>query len=93
MVKVADPRIVCAAMKLKDGFIVVGARHFDMLMHATLKRIGATHLDVEEQGFIDQFGNFLTRAEAMVIARKNGQIYREVGNGEDNIDLYSENLY
>jgi hypothetical protein len=45
----------------------------------------------EEQGFIDQFGNFLTRKEAYIIARNNGQIYRELDN--DTNELYSEHLY
>jgi hypothetical protein len=45
----------------------------------------------KEQGFIDQFGKFLTREEAWVIASENGQIRRQVGG--DQSRLYSENLY
>ena len=43
------------------------------------------------QGFIDQFGQFLTREEAWPIAERNTQIIRRVGG--DGIKLYSENLY
>tara|TARA_R110000765_G_scaffold67960_1_gene131423 strand:+ start:384 stop:605 length:222 start_codon:yes stop_codon:yes gene_type:complete len=45
----------------------------------------------EVQGFIDQFGQFLTREEAHVIAKKNGQIVKRCGGDEKT--LYSENLY
>jgi hypothetical protein len=43
-----------------------------------------------EQGFIDQFCNFLTREEAYVIAKANGQI---INPGHETDKLYSENLY
>jgi hypothetical protein len=43
------------------------------------------------QGFIDNRGNFLTREEALVIAREAGQIRRRCGGDEH--ALYSENLY
>ena len=56
-----------------------------------------------EQGFIDQFGDFLTREEAWKIADSMGQIRRPTGFetflcprkanvGDDGI-LFSENLY
>lgn len=47
-----------------------------------------------EQGFIDQWGTFLTRTEAWKIAEAANQIAFQVGG--DTIDggtLYSENLY
>lgn len=44
-----------------------------------------------DEGFIDQFGNFLTREEAHVIAVKQNQIIRRCGGDESR--LYSENLY
>ena len=44
-----------------------------------------------EQGFVDQFGVFLTREEAWDVASKAGQIVRRVGG--DGGCLYSENLY
>ena len=52
--------------------------------------------DSEEQGFVDQFGNFYSREEAWIIAVTNGQIIRRVG-GDMSLDgegkLFSENLY
>lgn len=44
-----------------------------------------------EQGFVDQFGTFLTRKEALEIAKENGQIIRDIGYEPD--ELYSEHLY
>jgi hypothetical protein len=43
-----------------------------------------------DQGFIDQFGDFLTRREAWEIAKDRGQILRDVSTPGT---LYSENLY
>jgi hypothetical protein len=43
-----------------------------------------------EEGFIDQFGDWLDRKEAWKIAEDQGQIRREVSTPGT---LYSENLY
>jgi hypothetical protein len=86
------PRIVSAAMKMSDGLIVVGVRHYSPDMRSTLWRIyGASYkLSVVEQGFIDTRGNFLTREEAWKVAECNGQIRHVVSSPGE---LYSENLY
>jgi hypothetical protein len=47
------------------------------------------HLRVEEQGFVDQFGNFYNRKDALIIAKGNNQVIGRIINDE----LYSENLY
>ena len=88
------PRIVCAANRLDNGMLIVGARHYDSVMHATINGLTSAGMDVNkdcDQGFIDQFGNFYTREEAWEIADFNGQIIRRVGG--DGCRLYSENLY
>lgn len=86
-------RIVCAANKSSvDGLLVLGARHFDNCMRATITALGRKHTEFREQGFIDRFGNFLTRSEAFDIAEDANQIIRECGT-EDARKLYSENLY
>lgn len=87
-----NQRVVCAAMLMKDGSIITGIRHFSPEMRETMKRIYGEgyHLKVKEQGFVDQFGKFLSRKKAWKVAEKEGQIIREVsGPGT----LYSENLY
>jgi hypothetical protein len=90
--KYGRPVIVAAANRSdKDGFIIVGARHFDECMRAQIINSGRTHVEFREQGFIDQFCNFYSREEAFFIAENNGQIKRRCG-GDDGV-LFSENLY
>lgn len=82
--------IVCAANKLKSGLIVTGARHHDKIMNAQIKASNETHIG-EIQGFIDQYGDFLTREQALDIALKSDQ--RKYRCGGDRNQLFSENLY
>lgn len=88
------PRLlVCAAMRMQDGLIVTGVRHYSPDMRAVLKRLygDGYHLKVEEQGFIDNRYEFVTRADALALALANGQ--RRFRCGGDEIALYSEGLY
>jgi len=84
--------VVCAAMKMLDGHIVTGVRHYSSEMRQTLLlAYGSGYFRlVVDQGFIDQNGYFLTREEAWKIAEASGQIRREVATHGV---LYSENLY
>lgn len=82
------PWIVCAAIKLHEGTIICGARHHDPIMNRVLRIIGNSGRPA--QGFIDQWGNFLTREEALRIAHKNGQVLEE---GHSKTELFSEDLY
>ena len=109
--QMAARRVVCAAIRSPRGGIITGPRHFDSTMHRAIDTAVylADHTTGEgtvienewhraEQGFIDQWGNFLTRREAWAIAAAQGQIIRwvgnqEAGNVEADEDLYSENLY
>jgi hypothetical protein len=85
--------IVSAAMLMEDGLIVPGVRHFSPDMRSILRLIYPDkkyHLKVKQQGFIDNYGNFLTREAAWEIAKQNNQIRYDVScPGE----LFSENLY
>jgi len=85
-------RIVCAAMKMEDGLVVTGIRHFSTEMRETLRRIYGDdyHLKVKEQGFVNQRGTFLSRKIAWIIAKNADQIIAEVSSPGT---LYSENLY
>jgi hypothetical protein len=92
------PWVVCAANRSRvTGKIICGARHWDSIMRQQVKwpTEKSAGLPEEwrgaEQGFIDQFGNFLTREEAYKVALGNGQIARRCGG--DNGTLFSENLY
>lgn len=84
-------RIVCAANRHREsGRIICGARHWDSIMRSQI-RIDEefSHFD---QGFINQFGEYLTREEAWVIAEEQGQI-RQFCYDNQKSYLYSENLY
>ena len=87
--------IVCAACKVGD-IIFAGARHWDSVMHTQLKALedaGVTDFSCEEeQGFIDQFGNFYDRREAFELCHLNHQEVDTESNGSVQ-ELYSEGLY
>ncbi len=86
-------RVVCAANRNKDnGRIICGARHWDKVMHSQRPDIMKEPTFRWEQGFIDQFGDFLTREQAWDIAVAQGQIFRLCYEGQKGY-LYSENLY
>lgn len=87
--------IVCAAVRYPNGTTLVGPRHYDKVMLDQYQRAKLTdEEDRAEQGFLDQFGVFLTRTEAWPIAEAAGQIRRRVG-GDTRMGgaLFSENLY
>jgi hypothetical protein len=85
-------RIVCAANRYL-GKVVLGARHFDERMVEQIRDLGLKGRECE-QGFIDQYGVFMTRKQAWPVALVAGQIIRRVGGDDaDGGTLYSENLY
>jgi hypothetical protein len=88
-------RVVCAALMNSNGVIVCGPRHYDHRMHKTIEQMGGFKKfeGGEEiiEGFVCQWGEFMDREEAHVIATRRGQIIRRCGGDEKR--LYSENLY
>ncbi len=86
---VRQRRVVCAALLNADGSLVIGPRHFDETMR---KQIEQSRIPVVscEQGFIDQFGKFMKRDEALKVAQEANQIL--VKTSLDNI-LFSEDIY
>lgn len=85
--------IVCAAARNSEtGKIVCSPRHYDYICHQSIPdEEKYESWKYADQGFVDQFGKFLTRAEAWKIAVAAGQIRRRCGG--DGEELYSENLY
>lgn len=83
--------VVCAALHVGEE-LILGPRHYDQTMQRQIQTRPDTVLWYDaEQGFIDQYGAFLTREEAWLVAEKADQLRRRVnGDGEK---LYSENLY
>lgn len=85
------PRVVCAAIRVCDQ-IICGARHYDGLMIQQItarNEIGKWR--EAEQGFVDQWGKWLTREHAWRVAELAGQIINDpdwcFGS------LHSEHLY
>lgn len=94
--------ILCAAIKRKhpikldsynyqtnnrnidDIYIIeIGRRHNDILA-----RFSKSHLDVHKQGFYTSYGRFVDREEALLIAKKAGQVQEHLDK-----KLFSEDLY
>ncbi|ATA65477.1 hypothetical protein 2050HW_00142 [Serratia phage vB_SmaM_ 2050HW] len=96
---IVQRRIVCAANRYTDQhgkeYIIAGARHTQILMREMVKTLGELGLDLahtrmDDQGFIDQFEEYHTRKDALIIAVHAGQMREPVfSRGE----LFSENLY
>lgn len=89
-------RIVCSAIKSSCGdYMLVGIRHWDAIMvkqSRLLRSVDGLGIDwYGEQGFVDRYGQFLTRTEAWKVAEDANQIIRTCG-GDDG-KLFSENLY
>jgi len=91
-----DRKVVCAAIRSKkSGKVICGARHYDSVMRSQLEvydAVAPINKAEIEQGFIDQWCNFLTREEAWVVANAAKQVIRVCG-GNSLGKLFSENLY
>jgi len=96
-----EPIIVCAAILIEmlnefnNEVIIIGPRHWDFTMRNQSESLGLSRKNKNfkeiEQGFIDQFGKFYGRKEALIIARKNNQIRFELDHNPK--ELFSEMLY
>ena len=97
VVKCNRPHIVCAANKYGE-LIIPSARHHDKVMNRVIAEFGGrkglldTHGDDEQQGFIDQYGTFWTREEALEIVTFTNQPV-DLTRGYVKGKLFSENLY
>ena len=92
-------RVVCAALRASDGDLLIGIRHYSADMRQQIeRRLDGTkflHRLDEHQGFVDQWGVYMSREEAYQVAKDAGQLYRPdaCGEGLDGMKLYSEGLY
>jgi len=83
--------VVCAANRNGDT-VVCAPRHGDAIMRAQIRALGFEHgIRGWEQGFIDQWGNWMDREEALIVASRAKQFRRRCGG--DDKELFSENLY
>lgn len=85
-------KIVCAANRTADGYVFAGARHFDPIMRNQAMLAGVD-LFGSEEGFIDQFGRFWNRRQAMEICHIEGQPVDVARQGGHTSILFSEGLY
>lgn len=93
-------RVVCAAIRAADGDVLLGIRHYSADMHRQIEQRTDgekfKHRLDEDQGFVDQNGVFMGRAEAFNVALAAGQQIdmKACSMGLDNEwKLYSEGLY
>jgi hypothetical protein len=90
-------RIVAAAT-LMGGIVFVGTRHMDLIMLGQMRAAwpGGTpkgYRSGQIQGFIDNFGKFHNRVEALAIATAAGQINVVRPKTHPTYELFSEDLY
>lgn len=96
--KVPTRIVVCSANRY-GKILVLGARHGDSLMVAQIhayQQVGLitrTQCHGDDQGFVDQWGVYMNRQEALAVAHAAGQIgrWRPKHPGDD--WLCSEDLY
>jgi len=92
-------RVVCAAIRAANGDLLLGIRHYSEDMHRQIhwRKDGERfeHRLDEDQGFVDQFGVWMGREEAYLVALGAGQIVRPeaCGRGINGPKLFSEGLY
>ena len=87
--------VVCAACVHPNDptAMCVGPRHWDKTMFHQVEKMGYIGTSIWKQGFIDQFGVFMDRKEAMIVAKASGQPLDLKRNGPDDTKLCSEGLY
>ncbi len=90
-------RIVCAAIRAANGDLILGIRHYSEDMHYAIRaradgrRFENRHDD--DQGFVNTWGEYLTRKEAYKVAVHNNQIRDPAAGNGYSEHLYSEMLY
>lgn len=85
-----DIRIVASATQFEGDLCVTSSRHTDPKMYEQNKKYGDGKKGI--QGFVDQYGTFYTREEALVIATKAGQLEGRTKTNPSH-KLFSEDLW
>ena len=90
------PRIIVTAANKVGDLIIPGVRHHDSVMRSLYDALGLIKTyKIEEQGFIDQYGQFVTREDARIIFDTNKQVSKR-NDGQAPNDpklLYSEDIH
>lgn len=88
--------VICAAIRMKDGYIIRGHRHSDALRTAAgIPRYkGDSHAFGENQGFVTSTGRYVDRIEGAKIQKAAGIKSKMPEDGAYlHGELYSEDLY
>lgn len=91
-------RVVCAANQysctLGGVLHFIGVRHFCPLMRQNMQSWSDVLIrTTETQGFVDQFGVFMDRKEALKVAKEAGQLNIARLKTWPDDELFSEDLY
>lgn len=94
--------VVCAATRYgsadqhaeNKSLVICSPRHYDATHHRVLDYLPEWLLYSEmEQGFVDQFGVFMDRSEALKVAKEAGQLNTRRTKTAPEDQLFSEDLY
>lgn len=85
--------IICAAVRMSDGYIVRGHRHNDAIRTAhEIPRYDNERPNRDDQGFVTSQNRYVNRKDAMEIQRR-ARIFSVDKGGYKGDELYSEDLY
>jgi hypothetical protein len=85
--------IICAAIRMSDGYIVRGHRHNNCIRTASeIPKYQGEKWHGDDQGFITSTGRYVDRKEAFEIASKANQLKYDLSRATTK-ELYSEDLY
>lgn len=85
--------IICAAVRdPSTGTVITGFRHFDHHIRYKIEYNGLKFKDFTEEGFVDMYGEYHNREDALKIVLDNGQHFLKERNGCSS-RLYSEGIY
>jgi hypothetical protein len=90
--------VICAAIRMPDGYIVRGHRHHNCIQTAhDIPRYKGIHTHGEDHGFVTSLNRYVTRKEGYEIQIAAGiSSYCGIKHPEDAYlgeELYSEDLY
>lgn len=93
--KMKEEIVICAAIKMSDGYIIRGHRHSDAIRTASqIPRYKDEHPWGENQGFVTSTNRYVNRLEGAKIQKAAG-IKSKMPDGQEYLhgELYSEDLY
>lgn len=87
--------VICAAIRMPDGYIIRGHRHNNCIMTASsIPRYKGIHTHGDDQGFVTSLNRYVTRKQGYEIQKAAGieSVCKE-GDRYLGGELYSEDLY